>query len=201
MEVTNSPWGLTLGPMTAAPPAEKLFTVAEYHALGEAFFGDKRTELIRGVICERMISSPEHVYLVSSLEALVSGALRPGLLVRTESGLTLADSEIEPDIAVVTGWTRSEYRRHHPSTALLTMEVSITTEERDRAKLAVYAEAGIGEYWIILPGRGTVEVHREPQGGRYRRARVHRAGEMIVSEALPDLRVEVGALLADSDEE
>lgn len=182
--------------MTAAPPAEKLFTVEEYHGLSDAFFGGRRTELIRGVIYEQMTSSPEHVYLVGVLRELVSAALTPGLLLRTESGLTLADSEIAPDVAVVRGQRLTDYRHHHPFTALLTLEVSITTEERDRAKIAVYAEAEVGEYWIVLPGRNRIEVYRDPENGRYHRTSVHRMGETIVSEVLPALQVEVSALLA-----
>ena len=58
-------------------------------------------------------------------------------------------SEPEPDIAIVTGTPR-DYRDEHPTTAELVVEIADTTLAYDRArKTALYAQAGIQEYWIL----------------------------------------------------
>ena len=52
--------------------------------------------------------------------------------------------------------------------ALLVIEVSNTSLQKDRGlKTALYASAGVPEFWLVnLPER-IVEVHRMPAAGRY----------------------------------
>ena len=69
-------------------------------------------------------------------------------------------------VAVVAGCPE-EYRTAHPSTATLVVEVAIATLGMDRAKADVYANAGIPEYWIVIPETKTVEIHRRPADGGY----------------------------------
>jgi Uma2 family endonuclease len=72
------------------------------------------------------------------------------------------DSEPEPDLAVVVGTPR-DYRAHHPTTAVLIMEVSDTTLAFDRRqKGSLYARAGILDYWILNLNRRMLEVYRSP---------------------------------------
>ena len=44
-----------------------------------------------------------------------------------------------------------DFRTAHPSTALLAVEVPVSTEDADREKIAIYAEAGVTEFWLVLP--------------------------------------------------
>ncbi|MFM8703180.1 MAG: Uma2 family endonuclease, partial [Planctomycetia bacterium] len=85
---------------------------------------------------------------------------------RKEEPLTLADSEPEPDLAVVAGCP-DDFRTAHPTTAALVVEVAIATLGIDRAKADVYAAAGIAEYWIVIPESRTVEIHRRPGPAGY----------------------------------
>jgi Uma2 family endonuclease len=170
-------------------------SVETYHALGEQGLVGPRTELLRGVIIEKMSKSPLHVAIVRKLIEQISAALRPGQCLRKEDPLTLADSEPEPDIAVVAG-SAEDYRRAHPRTALLVVEVAISTAEVDRAKAVVYAEAGVPEYWLVLPESGVIEVFTQPKGAAYQQRRIVQRGESIVSAALPELRAEVDAIFA-----
>jgi Uma2 family endonuclease len=62
----------------------------------------------------------------------------------------------------------------------LAVEVSVTTLAHDRdIKGPVYAEAGIPEYWIVVPQGSTAYLlrHTEPAGTTYRR---------VVRVELPD---------------
>ena len=125
-------------------------TVEQYHQLGAAGIISERTELLRGVILGKMTKSPLHVYLVARIVEWLRGALAAGHYVRKEEPLTLADSEPEPDAAVVQG-KAEDYRAQHPTKAELVIEVAIATVDLDQEKAAVYATAGIPEYWIVIP--------------------------------------------------
>ena len=63
-------------------------------------------------------------------------------------------------------------------------------------KAALYARAGIPEYWIVNLAESTVEVHREPNPakGAYRVRKVVSAGEDLVAASVPGLSVDVAAL-------
>lgn len=107
--------------------------------------------------------------------------------------MTLTDSEPQPDLAVVTGELR-DYFHAHPTTAELAVEVCVTSQQRDRQKLELYAEADVPEYWIVYPEEERIEVHTSPRAGRYTRAQVYRTGEKVVCGTVPGLRVVVDEL-------
>ena len=110
--------------------------------------------------------------------------------------MKLADSVVLPDLAIVTGSSR-DYRQSHPATALLVIEIAVTTLGLDREKAALYAEAGVAEYWLVAAGRKTVEVYTRPSGDQYAQRRVYARGEAVVSTTLPALRVEVSSLFEE----
>lgn len=170
-------------------------SVETYHTWSEQGRVDQRTELLRGVIVEKMTKSPLHVMIVNRLCEFVAAAAGPGLFVRKEDPLTLADSEPEPDIAVVVG-RPDDYRTAHPSTALLVAEIAVSSEDVDREKIAIYAEAGVAEFWLVLPDSATIEAYTGPQGSAYRECRRVARGEVLVATTMPGLRVSVDALFA-----
>jgi Uma2 family endonuclease len=94
-----------------------------------------------------------------------------------------------------------DYLHAHPPTALLAVEVSVTTYTEDQQKAFLYAEAAVAEYWIVLPTSRTVEVHRRPEGGRYCEMRVHRAGEELTCASVAGLRVNLAELFAGIEAE
>lgn len=163
-------------------------SVAEYHRLGEYSENGRRTELLRGFIIEKTSKSSLHASLLRQLFRLVQAVLGPGLLLLKEDPLTLADSEPEPDLAVVAG-SEEDYVRAHPRTALFVIEIAVTTEELDRAKAALYAEADIAEYWLVLPVRGLIEAHTVPREGFYTRCQIFARGETLTSTTFPNLHI------------
>ena len=168
-------------------------TVAQYHEFPEFNGNGRRTELIHGIVIERMSKSP----LQSSIAKLLYDHLLPavpsGYSVRQDQPLTLRDSEPEPDIAVVRG-TVQDYRVRHPSTAAVVIEIAISSIGLDREKTALYAEAGVEEYWIVLPAERRVEVYRHPEAGAYRDRSVVEADTTLECAAIPAIRVSLTEL-------
>ena len=142
-------------------------SVESYHRMYELGVIPENVELIRGSLIEKMSQSPLHASIVELLREHLVNLLVGKWIVRQEKPLTLADSEPEPDVAIVRG-SRREFLSAHPTTAELVVEVSISTERLDRAKLEIYAEAGVRECWLLLAEERIIERHSDPQAGLYR---------------------------------
>ncbi len=63
--------------------------------------------------------------------------------------------------------TRADYFRAHPANAELIIEVATSSSEIDAEKAAIYAQANVREYWIVLPEEKRVEVYTQPVGREY----------------------------------
>lgn len=169
----------------------------EYHQLIEAgaFEGFPACELIDGVLVRKDMKSREHEEAVAWLNEWLMFAVDQAVFqVRVGCSLTLAESEPEPDLFVI---RRDTPRPYHPATAALAIEVSWSSLRRDlHRKAALYAEAGIDEYWAFDVQARRVVVHRTPKDGRYGEIAEVREGERIagVQAGLPDL--DVGELVA-----
>ena len=142
-------------------------SVEEYHRLSEYNERGHRTELIRGIIIEKMAKSPLHRTIATRLYRLILSILPVGYIAWKEEPLTLSISEPEPDVSIARG-SEQIFANANATTALLVVEVAITSIAEDRALAAVYAEAGIQEYWIVLPRDRQIEVYRRPESGAYR---------------------------------
>ena len=174
-------------------------TVEMYHRFSELGPDVQPTELIRGIIIDKVDKvsrSQLHIRLIRRLLELVQAAIAGmDAFVCKEDPLTLADSEPEPDIAVIDGRIK-DYDYIRLTTARLVIEVSVSSLALDRMKAAIYAEAGIPEYWVVLAEKETIEVHTGPVEGVYTQRRTYGRGETIVGGALASLTVELAALFA-----
>lgn len=163
-------------------------SVEAYHRLGESGQIGERTELIRGLIIDQMFQSPLHASIVELLREHLERSLPDTHFVRQEKPLTLADSEPEPDLAVVCG-RRRDFLTEHPATARLVIEVCVSTEDLDRLKLALFAEAGVAECWLILAEQCTVERFAGLAGGRYTSVQSAPYSAALESTVFPGLRL------------
>ena len=84
----------------------------------------------------------------------------------------------------------------HPDTARLVIEISISTESLDREKAPLYAEAGIPEYWIVLPARNAIEQFTQPLNGQYLSHRIIVAEATCTSTEFAGLQVRLADWLA-----
>ncbi len=151
--------------MGVTSPQVRHWTREEYLRMAEAgiFAPGEWVELIEGEIVVKDPQTPPHATAVVLAQEALRTLCGPGSDARPQLPLSLGpDSEPEPDVAVVRGTPR-DYVDSHPTTATLVVEVADTTLEFDRGqKAAMYARAGIPEYWIVnLPDR-VLEVHRDP---------------------------------------
>jgi Uma2 family endonuclease len=163
-------------------------TVEQYHRFPEFEEGGKRTELIRGILIEKMSKSPLHASIARCLFMLLRGAMPPGFILLREDPLTFADSELEPDLAIVRG-EEQDFATSHPATAELVIEIAVSSVSLDREKAAIYAEAGVAEYWIVLPAERRVEVYRRPEHGDYLESSVAEGDFVLTSVSLPQVGV------------
>lgn len=170
-------------------------SVAEYHRIGES--GERRrTELIRGIVIEKISKSPLHSSISTRLNKLVLRLAPDGYIVRKEEPLTLLDSEPEPDIAVVAAREGEEFATEHPHTAELVIEVAVTSAALDRANASLYAEAGVQEYWIVLGASRAIEVYRRPEHGIYQEVFTCRSGDELACASVPPIRLRVAECFA-----
>ena len=167
---------------------------SEYDRMVElGLFQDERVELIRGVLVKMSPQLAPHASTIRKLTQLLMAQLQGRYALSIQSPLALSDdSEPEPDVAVV---PLGDYDAEHPSTALLVIEVSDSTLRKDRGKAAVYASAGIGEYWIVNLGARTVEVYSSPDGDRYAEARTLRSGDVLRPAAIIEVAIPVSEIL------
>jgi Uma2 family endonuclease len=122
-------------------------SVEEYHRLDEFNENGHRTELIRGIVIQKLSKSPLHRTVSSILYESLLAQLPQGYTVWKEEPITLADSEPEPDVSVTRGGKRG-FASAHPATAELAVAVSSAALDRENASLC--AEGVVKEYWIVL---------------------------------------------------
>ena len=87
-----------------------------------------------------------------------------------------------------------DYWSSHPATAMLVIEIAISTATFDREKAALYAEAGVEEYWIVLPVERRVEVHRRPATGAYLERSIVEGDITLTCASVPSVSVRLGEL-------
>ncbi len=140
--------------------ALRQFSIAEYHRLiGLGFFADnEQFELLDGYLVRKMARGSAHD---STLQKLSRRFFRlipdpTAWKVRDQLGLTLGDSEPEPDLVVARG-TETAFDRRHPTVAeaALVVEVADSSLARDTdEKLQIYARSRIPVYWVVnVPDR------------------------------------------------
>ncbi len=186
--------------MAPIAPAATRWTAREYLRLVDrgVLGPDDRVELLRGVIVTTAPEGPRHAAIVNKIADALRGAIGTfRAAVRVQNPLRAGTSSVpEPDVAVVPG-SHDDYFDAHPNEALLVVEVADGSLPQDRlTKAAIYADAGIPEYWIVNLRRGVVEVHRRPRlRAGYATTRIARRGERIRLVAVPRATVAVAGLL------
>lgn len=160
------------------------FTLEQYERMVELGAFDHpykmRVELLNGEIVEMPPVGSEHAYVVTLLTRWsyhVADVRRVLISSQNPIAFAVSDSAPEPDII----WaTNKNYAKRHPtpSDVLLLIEVAKSSLEADRGdKLRAYAEAGIGDYWLVNLVDRQVEVYRDPHGHGYRSSAVHAIGD------------------------
>lgn len=175
------------------------WTVDEYHRMGEVGLLDPdiRVELIEGEIVEMAPIGDLHAAISNRLTRLLVMTVGERGIVAVGNPVRLSEnSEPQPDFTVLRPRAGYETRGPRPEDVMLAVEVSDTTLRRDRrVKLALYARAGIPEFWIVNLEPREVEIYRSPAGDTY--ASVERKGPRDVTtiDALPGVTIAIGQIL------
>lgn len=160
-------------------------TTADYNRMVELGAFDhlnRKIELIRGEICEMNPAGPVHDDLIAFLINWSVRSTDPDTVrVTAQTGLELTelDSRPEPDLL----WLRADrYREHHPtaSDVKLAIEVADSSLQIDLVqKSALYAAAGIVEYWIVDIQGKCIHVYRQPSDTCYTDRTLFQLGQQL----------------------
>ncbi len=177
------------------PPQIRRFTRAEYDSLvASGFFDeDEKVELLDGVIIAMTPQGAPHATPIRRLTTL----LVPALLGRAEVGVQLpfaaSDvSEPEPDLCIV---PPDDDETDHPRVAHCIIEIAVTSQRRDRAKVGIYAQAGVPQLILIDVPRREARIYRDPRDGDYERVETLREGSTVVIDAFPDVGFDLAEVL------
>jgi Uma2 family endonuclease len=174
MSVTAQPIVSPVAPSGATIPDVPIYrlTVEQYHAMARAGILDEDApvELLEGWLVQKMTQNPPHVLASGLIHDSLVGLVPAGWHVRSGNPVTTADSEPEPDLAVIRG-ARRDYRDRHPGPqdAALVIEVADTSLRQVRGtKKRIYARAGIPVYWIVNLKTRQIERYTDPIGAAKR---------------------------------
>jgi Uma2 family endonuclease len=182
-------------------PPRKRFTRNEVERMIHAgFFEGQRYELIDGDLIDKMGQDPPHAFSIQLVLRWLASFVEVGRI-RVQLSLEAAgeDRDIsvpEPDVAVLAEW-KAEYQSRHPrgDEFSLVVEVSDTRLAFDLSrKSAIYARAGVPEYWVLDLVRRLLIVHRQPEGALYRLVQTHSEDDIASIEGRTE-SVKVAELL------
>jgi len=180
------------------PPTKYSLKVADYLALDrEGAFAGMRTQLIRGEI---IVMNPQHrpharvkMALYDALRKALAETELP-LTPLVEVSVALSPTSLpDPDI-VVTGEPEGDGPVPLGSVHLL-VEVSDSTLKFDlEDKVAIYAGAGVPEYWVADVNGRVIHQLWAPAGEGYAGRREVAFGKVVEAVTIEGLRVERGGL-------
>jgi Uma2 family endonuclease len=186
-------------PSTWRPVVHKL-TVEAYHALWHAghLAENDRIELVDGLLIEMPPLGHPHMTLVNRLTRLLVRATGDDAVVSVQNSVSLPPwSEPQPDFVLFAPRFIS-VAAGKPTAAdvLLVIEVSDSSLRYDRGtKLALYAQEGLPEFWIVDVTAESIEVCRRPaltgDGVTYTERTRYARGEHATVAALPNVAVSV----------
>ncbi len=187
-------------PQTTMPqPVTLRFKVDDYYKMIELGMLEnyERAEIIQGELIKKMTVGDRHAFVVDNLTRFFIKNVSDDILVRVQNPVRLTEyDEPEPDLTLA-DLRKFDGRRHpSPKEVILIIEVSDSTVKYDRdKKLPIYAEAEIGEVWIINLPNEIIEVHTKPSVGLYQLVKIFSRGEAVQSEILPDIILNVDDIL------
>jgi len=177
-------------------------TYDEYdHMVGDGAFDalrDRRIELINGELREMTPPGPDHSGTVTRLTNWsAEPVFKRVIQVRVQDPLAIPDLDSAPQLDLA--WvTLRDFRDRHPlpGEVLLLIEVADSSLDFDCGdKAALYAAAGIKDYWVVSLPERLIHVFRQPTGGAYADHTTARFGDELRPLAFPQFALSVTELL------
>jgi Uma2 family endonuclease len=195
-----------LSPPIVQYPPRKRWTRAECERAEAAGIDLQRVELIEGELIVKMGKNRPHVNTAALLSAWLIQVFG-GLRVNAEAPIDVAPEDNPtnqpvPDLIVLTrNYISSDFRSAtpQPTDLDLVVEIADTSLAFDlTVKAALYARAGIVEYWVLdVPGRPLI-VHRDPQSGQYGSVTAYSEQEGVAPLSGPNSTFQVQAVFPSS---
>jgi Uma2 family endonuclease len=182
----------------SAEPARKRWTRTECEALETTgLLNDQKLELVDGELISKMGKNRPHVNALIFVQGWLIRVFG-WEFINPETPIDVAPednptNEPQPDIIVLKRPSR-EFKNANPQPAdlHLVVEVSDTSLGFDLTKkAALYARAGIVEYWVLDVAARRLVVHRGPAGGQYTAVAVYGEQETIAPLAAPSAEFRV----------
>lgn len=155
---------------------------------------DGRYELIDGEIVMMSSIGPSNSSFISRLTEFFVKNLPEQFECRVQLPIVLNDfSEPEPDLGIVHRQDANYHDVHpKPADVVLLVEVASTSLKFDLgAKLRLYAEALIREFWVLDVDGGKVIVHRQPSSGAYQDVQQLDSKSKIAPLAVPNCELDL----------
>ena len=159
---------------------------------------DERWELLRGEMF--MVPSPhgDHQRVISRLDRILAAFVEEqglGEIFIAPFDVVLSDTTVlQPDVLFVAAEQSFIFTGPNiqGSPALVIEVASPSTESRDQGiKKSIYAEHGVGEYWLVDPEARSITV-LSLHGDKYRESGSYRAGDVLTSPTLAGLELDLG---------
>jgi Uma2 family endonuclease len=167
----------------------KRFTREDVDGMREAgLFAGQRHELIDGDLISKTAQNPPHAFSIGlALDWLAAIFTTSRVRVQLSMEAAGPDREFsvpEPDLAVLVE-RKPEYQHRHPrgDEILLAVEIADTSLKLDlNRKAAIYARAGVREYWVLDLARRLLHAHRQPEGALYRQIHIYSENDAVSME-------------------
>ncbi len=196
MEAPNLP--LLIEEAQAALKAEAEKRRAFYTTITE----DQKAEFINGKIVMNSPVKERHWTTVGNLYRLLSAYAIKNKLGRVASEkalVSLTRNDYEPDVCFwrtdkANAFTSEQMQ--HPAPDFIIEVLSKGTAKRDRGiKFTDYAAHGVSEYWLVNPGKQTVEQYTlDPELEEYELTGTFSASDFIESKQVARFRIPVRAM-------
>jgi Uma2 family endonuclease len=180
-------------------PPQDFWTYEDYAALPD---DGHRYEIVNGVLVMAPAPTPEHQDIVGEIYAYLRTYVKLAGFGRVFMGpidVVLGPKNVfQPDVLVVLNahLDRIQAKKMVGAPDLVVEVMSPGSGVMDRiAKYAVYARAGVTEYWIVKPDGQTIEVF-VLEAGEYHSLGVFRGQEELPSRVVPGLSVHVEQFFA-----
>lgn len=185
--------------LPATANGRKRWTRANVEFLERSGLLPGRYELLDGEIVSKMGQNRRHARAVMRVIAYLLGIFgteriqtQATMEVRKDDQIT---NQPEPDFVVL---REAIDRNPNGTDVLLAVEISDSTQGDDLGhKVALYARAGIAEYWVLDVAAGKLFVFRQPdaENGEWNDKPEFTAGDTVAPLSAPDSPVLVGSLL------
>ena len=181
-------------PVEKAPtgPLRKRWTRAECASLEAAgLLAQQHLELVEGELIDKMGKNRPHSIALAEMHAWLLRIFGERF-VHQENPIDVSPednptNEPEPDLIILNReYTNFRSVSPGPQDLLLVVEVADTTLYFDlTVKAALYARAGIADYWVLDVNARRLIVHRQPQSGKYTSILIYNEHETVAPLAAP----------------